>query len=211
MALFDFLRKKSNEEKIEISPENILTPSENLGEGSESVEKENDKHKNVHEIPEHIFVEYEKPNQKTPMEPTEIPQEVNDIHSLYRYLEQNLEKKGYEDALMNPDTSYMEENVRFLQNELNITISKVNTYYKNHVRQINFHIETRKRHEMIEMVDELLTKKANVEDEMGIVSSIENDAKSGNGITQNVVLSYKKGFRNGFAAITYGTILSKKS
>jgi len=211
MALFDFFIKKRAEEKIDTSPENILTQSEGLGKERESVEIENNKLRTVHEIPEHIFIEYEKPSKITPMEPTETPQEVNDLQSLYRYLEQNLEKKGYEAALMNPDSSYMEEHVRFLQNELSITISKVNTYYKSHVRQIDFHIETRKRHEMIEMVDELLTKKANVEDEMKIVSSIENDAKSANGISQNVVLSYRKGFKNGFAAITYGTILSKKS
>lgn len=211
MALLDFLRKIKPEDKVETSTEHSFSPSVTLGKEEENVDKEDTKLKSTHEIPEHIFVEYQKPNQSTPMEPTETPQEVNDIYSLYRYLEQNLEKKGYEDALMNPDTSYMEEHVRFLQNELNIRISKVSTYYKNHLRQIDFHIETRKRHEMIEMVDELLTKKATVEDEMKILSSIEEAAKITSGITQNVALSYRKGFRNGFAAITYGTILSKKN
>lgn len=145
------------------------------------------------------------------MDSNEATQEVNNLQTLYNYLEQNLEKQGYEDALMNPDTSYMQEHIAYLQNELNLMISKVHTYYKTYMRQIDFHIETRKRNDMVEMVDELITHKASVEDEIKIVSEIEDDAKRSNGITQNVILSYKRGFKNGFAAITYGTILTKRN
>lgn len=162
------------------------------------------------DIPEQIFVEYEKPKTKPRMEPIEQTQDVNNLETLYRYLEQNHESKGYEDALMNPDTSYMQEQIQYLQNELNLIISRVTTYYRNYMRQIDFHIETRKRNEMVEMVDELLAHKASIEDEMKIVSSIQEDAKNSNGITQNVCLSYKRGFKNGFAAITYNTIFSRK-
>jgi hypothetical protein len=162
------------------------------------------------EIPENIFVEYEKPKSKVPME-TNNQQQLDDIHMLYRYLQQDLEKKGYEHALVNPDASYMQEHVLYLQNQLNLLISKVTTHYRNYLRQIDFHIDTRKRHDMVEMVDELLTHKANIEDEMKLVAAIEEDAKKGNGITQNVILSYKRGFKNGFAAITYGTILNRKN
>jgi hypothetical protein len=210
MTLFHFLKKQDGEKTTETPPPGLTQTDVNIPE-NKSKEESGNETKEVHDIPENLFVEYEKQNQKKPMEPNESPQETNDLHTLYRYLEQNLEKKGYEDALMNPDSSYMEEHVRFLQNEFTIMISKVNTYYKSYVRQIDFHIETRKRQEMIEMVDELLTKKASVEDEMKIVESIENDSRNQNGITQNVILSYKKGFKNGFAAITYGTILSKKN
>lgn len=178
--------------------------------GKEELKNEIQQKTTPPEIPESIFVEYEKPKPKVSME-TNSQQEVDDIQMIYRYLQQDLEKKGYEHALMNPDMSYMQEHVLYLQNELSLLISKVNTYYKNYLRQIDFHIDTRKRHEMVEMVDELLTHKANIEDEMRLVSAIEEDAKKGNGITQNVVLSYKRGFKNGFAAITYGTILNRKN
>lgn len=203
MKLLDLL-KRGDKSKIQ-------TPEAQAPKQLQEQEARNDevKHHPLPEIPEETFVEYSNTNQPD-MEPNESQLEVNDIQTLYRYLEQNLEKKGYEDALMNPDTSYMEEHIRFLQNELNITISKVNTYYRQYMRLIDFHIDTRKRQEMIEVVDELLTKKANVEDEMKVVAQIENDARNANGITQNLVLSYKKGFRNGFSAITYGTILTRK-
>ncbi|HTJ53226.1 MAG TPA: hypothetical protein VL443_27415 [Cyclobacteriaceae bacterium] len=161
------------------------------------------------EIPEHIFIEYAKPNLKEPMDQNEEKQDVSDLQTLYRYLEQNQDKKGYEDALINPDSSYMEEQVTYINNELSLLISKIRTYYVRHLRNIDFHIDTRKRNGMLETVDELLTHKETVLEEMRIVSSIEEDSRNGKGLSQNPILSYRKGFRNGFAAITYNTVLSK--
>lgn len=208
MSLFSRFRNKNM-----VSPEPIQgeqSAQMEVNKTTEEIENETQQKVPHPEIPEDIFVEYEKPKPKVNME-TNNQQEVDDIQMIYRYLQQDLEKKGYEHALMNPDMSYMQEHVLYLQNQLNLLISKVNTYYKNYLRQIDFHIDTRKRHEMVEMVDELLTHKANIEDEMKLVAAIEEDAKKGNGITQNVILSYKRGFKNGFAAITYGTILNRKN
>ncbi len=144
------------------------------------------------------------------MEPQETIHEVNNLSKLYQYLEQNLEKKGYEDALMNPDTSYRDEHIRFIHNELDLMISKVKTYYAGTLRTHDLHIETRKRGGMIELVDELLSEKATLEDELSTVSLIEGHSKAGNGLTENLFLSYKKGFQNGLAAITYNTVLARK-
>jgi hypothetical protein len=160
-------------------------------------------------IPEHVFIEHEKPTVNQDMEATEQENEKNDLKSLYRFLERNLEKKGYEDALINPDTSYMETHVRYIHNELNLVLAKVKTYYSGHLRNINFHIETRKRSGMIETVDELLSHKATVEEDMVMVRTIEEDLVKKVGLSQNLFLSYEKGFKNGFAAITYNTILGK--
>jgi len=163
------------------------------------------------EIPENVFIEYATAKPKDKMEPSETKQEVNDLQSLYRYLEQNLEKKGYEDALVNPDTSYMDEHVQYIGNELGLLIAKIKTYYSGYMRTIDFHIETRKRSGMIETVDELLSHKETVLEEIKIVAVIETDAGKGIGLSQNLILGYKKGFRNGFAAITYNSVLGRKN
>lgn len=162
------------------------------------------------EIPEKVFVE--PPSKSKAPKPLEQPtaRSVNDLHSLYQYLEQNLEKKGYEDALINPDTSYMEENVLFIHNELKLLIAKVKTYYSGYVRDIDFHIETRKRSGMLETVDELMSHRQTVMEEVQSVTTIDQETAEGKGISQNLMLGYRKGFKNGFAAITYNTILGRK-
>jgi len=101
--------------------------------------------------------------------------------------------------------------VLYINNELALLISKIKTYYTGYMRTIDFHIETRQRSGMIETVDELIAHKETVAGEMKIVSSIEDDSRQRTGLSQNPILSYKKGFRNGFAAITYNTVLSRKN
>lgn len=204
--MFNFLKPKSSDfQQVTnghpFTTENSPVKSEGSNQ-SESIDPE---------IPERIFIEKAKPRTRQSMEQEEAKQSVNDLQTLYRYLEQDLEKKGYEDALINPDTSYMNEHVQFISNELSLLIAKVNTYYSGYIRTIDFHIETRKRSGMLETVDELLSHKATVLEEISKVTEIENESKAQTGISQNIILSYKKGFRNGFAAITYNTVLGKRN
>jgi hypothetical protein len=190
----------------------LTTSSElNANQSNQPLPEVDDDPKILPEIPEKIFIENEKPKPKTTMELSDEKPELNNLQTLYRYLEQNLESKGYEHALMNPDSSLMEEHVQFINNDLNLMISKVKTYYGGYLRTIDFHIETRKRNGMIETVEELMTHKDAILDEIKIVSTIEDEANNGKGVSQNLVLGYKKGFRNGMAAITYGTVFGKKN
>jgi hypothetical protein len=185
--------------KIEI----LSTTPQNGIERDESTRSE------LPNIQEHIFIEHEKPTINQDMETIEQENEKNDLKALYRFLERNLEKMGYEDALVNPDTSYMETHIKYIHNELNLVLAQVKTYYSGHLRNISFHIETRKRSGMVEMVDELMSHKETVEEEIAMVSTIEQDLVKKEGLSQNLFLSYEKGFKNGFAAITYNTILGK--
>ncbi|MFM7855018.1 MAG: hypothetical protein ACKO96_24605 [Flammeovirgaceae bacterium] len=211
MGLFNFFKSKNNEPTAIASESSSIehgtVPSKEVSEIADDQGEQN----TSPEIPEHVFVEYEKPNTKSTMEPEEVKQEVSDLQMLYRFLEQNLERKGYDDALMNPDTSFMEEHIQFIHNELNLVLAKVKTYYSSHLRTVNFHIETRKRNGMIETVDELLSHKATIEEEVKIVQAIETDAQQRVGLCQNLFLSYRKGFKNGFAAITFNTVLGRRS
>lgn len=161
-----------------------------------------------HDVPEQIFIAQESP--KTAPKPRETIAPVTNLDALYTYLGKNLEKAGYDDSLMNPDSSHMEEQLRFIKNELALLISQVKNYYSGHLREVDYHIETRRRSGMVETVDELLAHKANTEEKMQLVLQIENEARDGKGLTENLILSYKKGFRNGFAAITAATILNKR-
>lgn len=205
MGLFDFF--KGSKSEPEFVPPRDVAAKDTLFNNGAPVEKNE---KDLPDIPENVFIEYVKPNHKT-METDETKPEVSNLQTLYRYLENNLESKGYDDALMNPDSSLMEEHIQFIYNDLNLLISRIKTYYASHLRTIDFHIESRKKNGMIETVEELMTHKATIVDEIKIVSSIEDDTNNGRGLGQNLILGYKKGFRNGFAAITHNAVFGKKN
>jgi hypothetical protein len=131
------------------------------------------------------------------------------INLLFHFLEKNYEKKGYDDALMNPDNTHLEQNIAALKNELERTIRKVKTFYEDFIREINFHISSRSRSGMVDTVEELNAKKETAESHIRQVLEIEQEANENRGVAQGIVLSYTRGFRNGLAAISHHSIMNR--
>lgn len=131
------------------------------------------------------------------------------INQLYDFLDKNYESKGYDDALVNPDTTHMEQNITALKNDLERVIRKVKTFYEDYIREINFHISSRSRSGMIDTVEELTVKKEIAEDHIKQVVEIEDQAKNNQGVGFGIVISYSRGFKNGLAAISHHEILKR--
>lgn len=170
------------------------------------------------EIPEELFVEKEPPIIKNTikirdslklksMETSSVNENNYDLQYLYSFLEKDYQQDGYNDALANPDMSSMEEKIKLIRHQLVITIAKVKTYYSAVLRNINFHIESRKRNGMVDIVDELISKRTTIEEEMSKVTEIEEGAKAQAGISETLIMSYKLGFKNGYAAISHSQML----
>lgn len=156
------------------------------------------------DLPESTFIEKDAPSDGD----TTIPFNGG-IHLLYEFLDKNHESKGYNDALINPDTTHLEQNVIALKNDLERSIRKVKTFYEDFIRQINFHISSRSRSGMIDTVEELTIKKEIAESHIKQVKEIEEQAKVNEGIGHGIIISYTRGFRNGLAAISSHLILNK--
>jgi hypothetical protein len=167
-------------------------------------------------IPEEIFIE----RRTSPSESTQYnakqptietkPTITNNIDELYQFLDRNLESKAYDDALLNPDSYHLEQNLDALRKELIRTIKRVKTFYEDFIREIDYHIESRSRSGMIDTVEELKMKKEIALSHFDKVLLIEEDALSNSGDSQGIIISYTKGFKNGLAAISHHAIISKK-
>lgn len=160
------------------------------------------------EIPENIFIEKE----------FETPQRNNDIYSkrvdntielLFDFLDKNHENKGYEDALMNPDTKHLDQNIEALKNQLERTIRRVKTFYEDFIKEIDFHIDSRGRSGMVDVVDELKMKKSIAESHISKVLEMEGEHKNNIGDSQGMIISYTRGFMNGLSAISHHSILKR--
>ncbi|TWF33957.1 hypothetical protein FHW36_111148 [Chitinophaga polysaccharea] len=162
----------------------------------------------IPDIPETTFIE-KAPPEKEPAEEKPVTPFSGGIHLLYEFLDKNYESKGYNDALINPDTTHLEQNVIALKNDLERSIRKVKTFYEDFIRQINFHISSRSRSGMIDTVEELTIKKEIAESHISQVKEIEAQAKLNEGVGHGIIISYSRGFRNGLAAISSHIILNK--
>jgi hypothetical protein len=162
----------------------------------------------ISETPEGVFVETDKRSNSESERNYSSSSEYG-INLLFQFLEKNYEKKGYDDALMNPDNTHLEQNIASLKNELERTIRKVKTFYEDFIREINFHISSRSRSGMVDMVEELNAKKDTAESHIRQVLEIEQEANESRGVAQGIVLSYTRGFRNGLAAISHHSIMNR--
>lgn len=159
---------------------------------------------NGNDIPEEVFIEKEGSLTKVSGE------EAIDIEYLYKFLSSNYESRGYDDALGNPDTSYMEQNVQGLKNELERTIRRVKTHYEDRIRHLDFHIESRSKSGMVDIVEELKMKRDVAMSHIEKINKIEQDAAHNHGDSQGIFLSYTRGFRRGLAAISYNEVFKIK-
>ena len=156
-------------------------------------------------IPEEVFTE----KADGPLEPNRLAPVDKNINLLFEFLDRNHEAKGYDDALVNPDTSHLEQNVQSIKGELERTILKVKTYYEDFIKEIDFHIESRSRSGLIDTVDELKMKKDIAESHIKKVLEIEDDSSKDQGKGQGILMSYTRGFKNGLAAISHHSILRR--
>jgi hypothetical protein len=134
----------------------------------------------------------------------------HNIAMLYAFLDRNHEAKGYDDALLNPDTSHLNQNLDALRNDLMRTISKVKTFYEDFMQETDYHILTRGRTGMVDMVEELEMKKKIAAGHFEKVLHIERSLNDDRGAFQGMLISYTRGFKNGLAAISHHHILTRK-
>lgn len=162
------------------------------------------------EIPEKVFIEKDAPKENKPEGTPITSSSENNIDLLFKFLDRNHESSGYDDALINPDTSHMEQRIQAIKNEFERTIRKVKTYYEDFIKEIDFHIISRSRNGMIDTVEELTMKKEIAENHIKKILEIEEGAKNNRGDSQGIIMSYTRGFKNGLAAISHHSILKRK-
>jgi hypothetical protein len=135
---------------------------------------------------------------------------VNGIEQIYTFLQADYESKGYNDALVNPDDSYKSDNIKLIKLDLQILVDKTSTYYDNLISELNLHIVTRSRAGLVDLVQELESRKKLIEDYKQKLQVISEGIHNENGLCQRIILSYQRGFMRGLSALTQSIILNKK-
>jgi len=131
------------------------------------------------------------------------------LDAIYAFFQDDYESRGYNDALTNPDDSYKTDNIRLFHHDLLILIDKSLNYYESFLKELDFHIGSRTRAGLIDLVEELKIRKEIVSDLLGKIKVIKEEAVNGNGPTQRIALSYQRGFMRGLSAISQSKIFNR--
>lgn len=132
------------------------------------------------------------------------------LDAIYAFLQSDYESKGYNDALTNPDESYRNDNIRLIRQDLIILIERTVNYYETMIKETDFHISTRSRAGLLDLVDELKMKKDLLHSHIEKVNQLRTEAAAETGATQRIVLSYQRGFMRGLYAISQSKFFNGK-
>jgi len=158
---------------------------------------------NVKDIKEEVFIE------KNPISSDGYSSNTKGILAIYHYLESDFETKGFNDAMISPDESYKRENIQLIKYDLEIIIQKVRIYHDSLLKDLDFHILSRSRAGLVDLVEELKSRKTDLTEHIQKVNEIETSLKSASGYCERAILSYQRGFTKGMASITQASLLSK--
>lgn len=132
------------------------------------------------------------------------------VFLIYAFLQQNFGERGYNDALISADEGYKNDNIRLIKYDLEILIQQVKTYHQSLMKDMQFHIQSRTRAGLIDLVDELKIKQTDLQAHIEKVHEIEEALKTDYGLCERAILAYKRGFMKGMASITQTNLLTKK-
>jgi hypothetical protein len=131
------------------------------------------------------------------------------LDAIYAFLQDDFESRGYNDALTNPEEGYKSDNIRLLGHDLLILIDRSTNYYESFLKELDFHIGSRSRAGLIDLVEELKIRKDIIMDHLEKIGQIKAEAASGSGSVQRISLSYSRGFMRGLSAISQSKIFKR--
>lgn len=130
------------------------------------------------------------------------------LDSIYAFLQYDYESRGYQDALTNPDESYKNDNISLIKFDLLILIDRTAAWYETLLKETDFHISSRARAGLIDLVEELKIRREVTANHLERVRQIREEALSGAGSTERIVLSYQRGFMRGLYAISQSKLFN---
>ena len=163
------------------------------------------------EIKESDFIDNQDPNDDSGNTTTITYGSSMPIDLIYQFLKEDYETKGYEDALCNPDNSYKEMNKVIIRNNLEVRFKQVKLKYMDDVREIDFHIQSRAQAGLVDVVEQLKTRKQTLTEHQRQLEEMERDLRNNTGYMIGMLLSYERGFLRGLAALSLETLKSQRS
>jgi hypothetical protein len=131
------------------------------------------------------------------------------LDAIYAFLQADFESKGYNDALTNPEESYKADNLKLLNHDLLILIDRSANYYESFLKELDFHIGSRSRAGLVDLVEELKIRKDIILEHQTKIQQIKAEAVNGNGPSERISLSYQRGFMRGLAAISQSKMFKR--
>lgn len=122
------------------------------------------------------------------------------IDVIYAYIRKDYSSKGYDDAMVNPDASYLEMGRQLIKNELKSLFDQISVRYKDEIKQLETMIRINETMGLTDTAMHLQTQKDIYTRHLSEIEEMRKGLESGSQQLQLMIGSYEKGFKTGIAA-----------
>lgn len=122
------------------------------------------------------------------------------IDVIYGFINKDFEQKGYDDAMVNIESSYKESGKKLIINELRLLFQQVRLRYQGDIRDITIHITNLESQGLPIQAAQMKMRKETFEEHLEKIKSMEISLERGEEQVLSMVSTYERGFLKGLAA-----------
>lgn len=124
------------------------------------------------------------------------------IDVIYNFIHKNQEEKGYNDALVNSNISYMNGEIDIINNDLKMLFRRITLRYNDLCIKMDVNIQVADEAFLSTTVAELKARKRIYTEHLEEIKVMEKMLENDDPRVQNMVKTYRRGFSRGIAAKT---------
>ena len=132
------------------------------------------------------------------------------LQRVFSRIRKDYETEGYNDALSTADNKYRNDNLEILKLDLEADIQEAEIDIREYLKEVEFHISSRRKAELFDLVEELESKKEVCLERLATMKEIKDGMANNTGTSRRMELAYIRGFNKGLAALTMADVINKK-
>ncbi len=128
---------------------------------------------------------------------------------VFSRIRKDYETEGYNDALSTADNKYRNDNLEILKLDLEADIQEAEIDIREYLKEVEFHISSRRKAELFDLVEELESKKEVCLERLATMKEIKDGMANNTGTSRRMELAYIRGFNKGLAALTMADVINR--
>lgn len=122
------------------------------------------------------------------------------IDTIYGFINKDFEQKGFDDAMINTESSYKESGKKLIINELKQLFEQVKLKYKGDLRELSIHIKNLETQGLPLQAAQLKVRQDTFLEHLEKIQEMENSLNNYEEQVTRMVVTYERGFLKGLAA-----------
>ncbi len=131
------------------------------------------------------------------------------IDIIFNFIHKNFEEEGFQDALVNCDSTYRDAKEKIIRNDLEMLFKRIILKYKSDIRVVNVKIENAHKALALAAAADMEALRATYEEHLVEIQEMQSQLDANDPKMTTMIESYRRGFLKGIAANAVNFINNK--